>query len=169
MTSWLSIAIRLIVVFTFLFGLPVIAIWGPPTWGPIKKWSLAGESPASLGLGYGTSNTQNHDYTVQQTNSQKTTPRKSSKLPNVSRLPPTTYKQKAVKAHENRFLTIQERLRTLGARYYRLETWEDGQSFHFVCRIAEGESAKIYEAHGSDPLGTMEKVLKQVEIWKNPQ
>ena len=69
MTSWLSIAIRLIVVFTFLFGLPVIAIWGPPTWGPIKKWSLTGESPASLGLGYGTSNTQNHDFTVQQTNS----------------------------------------------------------------------------------------------------
>ena len=180
MTSWLSVAIRLIVVFTFLFGLPVVAIWGPPTWDPFEKWSLVEEPSASLNLWYGSRNAHNDNVTEQQPNSKKTTPPTPSKLANVSRLPntldeilpPPTHKRPVQQegdiseVRENHFLTIQDRLRKLGARYYRLETWEDGQSFHFVCRVAEGESAKIYEAHGGDPLGTMEKVLKQVENWK---
>lgn len=68
------------------------------------------------------------------------------------------------------FLAIQERLRRLGATYYRLESWGSQQPlFRFQCEMALDESPHLtqhFEATDGDPLRAMSKVLAEVETWK---
>lgn len=68
------------------------------------------------------------------------------------------------------FRGIQERLRDLGATYYRLESWgEKGELFHFQCRVAvDGHTnfTRHFEATGDDPLNAMDAVLREIEDWK---
>ena len=68
------------------------------------------------------------------------------------------------------FLGIQERLRGLGATYYRLESWGSQQPlFRFQCEMALDESPHLtrhFEATDGDPLRAMSKVLAEVEAWK---
>ncbi len=68
------------------------------------------------------------------------------------------------------FRGIQERLRDLGATYYRLESWgEGGEFFHFQCRVAvDGHTnfTRHFEATGDDPLNAMDAVLREIEGWK---
>jgi len=67
----------------------------------------------------------------------------------------------------DRFAWIQDRLRQLGATYYRLETWGDrGGAFRFQCRIAFGQDARSvrhFEAVDPDAVRAMATVLRQVE------
>ena len=69
------------------------------------------------------------------------------------------------------FRGIQQRLRTLGATYYRLESWgERGELFHFQCRVAiDGHVnfTRHFEATGEDPLTAMDSVLNEIESWKD--
>ena len=65
---------------------------------------------------------------------------------------------------------VQDRLQSLGATYYLLETWGNRQElYRFQCRIAIGKDAnftRYFEAVGDDPLGAMLQVLRQVEDWR---
>jgi len=69
------------------------------------------------------------------------------------------------------FRGIQQRLRLLGATYYRLESWgEQGDMFHFQCRVAVDGHANFtrhFEATGEDPLTAMDSVLQEIESWKD--
>lgn len=68
-----------------------------------------------------------------------------------------------------RFTLIQERLRDLGAVYYRLESWGSQQQlFRFQCEISvEGSPGltRHFEAVENDPLLAMHKVLVEAESW----
>jgi hypothetical protein len=68
------------------------------------------------------------------------------------------------------FLRIQNRLRTLGATYYLLETWgNDQRLYRFYCEMAVAGDAnftRCFEATHSDPIGAMHTVLSQVEDWR---
>jgi hypothetical protein len=68
------------------------------------------------------------------------------------------------------FQAIQQRLQTLGATYYRLETWGQKNQFRFQCRMAVRENthfARQFEATDPDPVLAMRRVLEQVEKWRS--
>ena len=64
-------------------------------------------------------------------------------------------------------VSIQERLRRLGATYYLLESWgNDRQMYHFYCKIAidgNADYTRCFEATDADPLQAMSRVMQQVE------
>jgi hypothetical protein len=68
------------------------------------------------------------------------------------------------------FLRIQNRLRSLGAKYYLLETWgNDRRLYRFYCEmgvVGDGDFIRCFEATHSDPVGAMQAVLSQVEDWR---
>lgn len=67
------------------------------------------------------------------------------------------------------FQAIQQRLQSLGATYYRLETWGQKNQFRFQCRMAVRENthfARQFEATDPDPVLAMRRVLEQVERWR---
>ena len=65
------------------------------------------------------------------------------------------------------YVSIQERLRRLGATYYLLESWgNDRQMYRFYCKMAIGGSAaytRCFEATDANPLQAMRQVLRQIE------
>lgn len=65
---------------------------------------------------------------------------------------------------------IQDRLKQLGATYYRLESWGNGQQlYRFYCKMSVGGSAnytRSFEATSAEPLQAMREVLHEVETWK---
>lgn len=69
------------------------------------------------------------------------------------------------------FSDIQQRLRELGATYYRLESWGNQQQlFRFQCEVAlvgRPTLTQHFEATNGDPLQAMGKVLSEVEQWKS--
>ena len=70
----------------------------------------------------------------------------------------------------NPFMTMQDRLRQLGASYYLLETWgNQRQFFRFYCQMAVGGNSsytRYFEAINANPLEAMADVLRQVESWR---
>jgi hypothetical protein len=69
------------------------------------------------------------------------------------------------------FVEVQERLRGLGATYYRLESWGTEQRlFRFQCAMMLGGAPNLtqhFEATDNDPMRAMSKVLADVEAWKS--
>ncbi len=68
------------------------------------------------------------------------------------------------------FRDVQERLKSLGATYYLLETW-GGQRrlYRFSCEMGVGGHDRFnrcFEAVDADPLRSMLRVLRQVEHWR---
>ena len=65
---------------------------------------------------------------------------------------------------------IPNRLQQLGATYYVLESWgNDQQLYRFYCKMAVTESADYthcFEATDADPHQAMQRVLRQVESWR---
>jgi hypothetical protein len=65
---------------------------------------------------------------------------------------------------------IEERLKALGATYYRLELWgEEHQTYRFHCRMAINGNpnfTRYFEATDPDPAQAMRGVLAQVETWQ---
>ena len=65
---------------------------------------------------------------------------------------------------------IQLRLRELGATYYLLEAWGNGQQlYRFSCRMAIGGNSDLtryFEAVDVDSQQAMQQVLRQVETWR---
>jgi len=65
-----------------------------------------------------------------------------------------------------------QRLRQLGAGYYRLETdGAAGERFRCVCQVPspDGAAAQTFQAIRSDPLAAMHDVAQQVEAWRAAQ
>ncbi len=67
-------------------------------------------------------------------------------------------------------MSMQDRLRQLGASYYLLETWgNQRQFFRFYCQMAVGGNSsytRYFEAINANPLEAMGDVLRQVEDWR---
>jgi hypothetical protein len=65
---------------------------------------------------------------------------------------------------------IPKRLQQLGATYYVLEAWGNGeQLYRFYCKMAvvgSADYAQCFEATDSDPQQAMRRVLRQVEAWR---
>jgi hypothetical protein len=70
----------------------------------------------------------------------------------------------------NSFITMQDRLRQLGATYFLLETWGNQRQFYrFYCQMAVGGNSSYthyFEATNSNSLTAMADVLRQVEAWR---
>jgi hypothetical protein len=70
----------------------------------------------------------------------------------------------------NPFMTMQDRLRGLGATYYLLETWgNQRQFFRFYCQMSVGGNSsytRYFEAINANPLEAMADVLRQVNDWR---
>jgi hypothetical protein len=68
------------------------------------------------------------------------------------------------------FRSVQDRLQSLGATYYLLESWgNDQQLYRFYCKVAVAGNAAYahcFEAIHADPLQAMLQVLRQVESWR---
>lgn len=71
------------------------------------------------------------------------------------------------------FAEVQQQLRELGARYYRLETWgARGQYYRFHARMDMGGQSgciRYFEATDPDPLQAIVAVLSQVRSWQASQ
>jgi len=70
------------------------------------------------------------------------------------------------------FESLQNRLKVLGATYYRLEKWGNrGELFRFSCFVTPSES-NAYEKHfqsiGADAVTVMRSVIADIEAWKAP-
>ena len=76
-------------------------------------------------------------------------------------------------AQNSDFEQISKRLQQLGATYYRLESWGNGQPlFRFQCRMAIVGSTGLtrqFEATHQDPAEAMRQVLRQIEVWQESQ
>lgn len=69
------------------------------------------------------------------------------------------------------FESLQNRLKALGATYYRLEKWGNrGELFRFSCFVTPSES-DAYEKHfqsiGADAVTVMCSVITDIEAWKS--
>jgi len=71
-------------------------------------------------------------------------------------------------AGEDRFTRLGSRLQQLGATYYLLEHWGNGQ-YRFYCRMAIAGNPRLtqnFEQIDADPLKAMARVVEQVEAWR---
>jgi len=67
------------------------------------------------------------------------------------------------------FSQLGQRLQQLGATYYLLEHWGDGQ-YRFYCRVATAGNPRLtedFEQIDADPLRAMGRVVEQVEAWRS--
>lgn len=83
-----------------------------------------------------------------------------------------TYVPNAVTSHDARnFPSLENRLKLLGAKYYRLEKWgSSGDLFRFSCYVSAvgpHRYQKHFQAIDTDELRVMESVIREIEQWKN--
>jgi hypothetical protein len=71
-------------------------------------------------------------------------------------------------AHD--FTSLVERLKVLGATYYKLQKWGNrGELFHFSCTVSPSEFyayEKYFQAIGTDEIAVMQEVIADIEQWK---
>jgi hypothetical protein len=75
----------------------------------------------------------------------------------------------AAAAEQSGWKAAAERLKELGIRKYRLESQIEAQKFLFTCTLTSPGSSRItrrFEADADNPLEAVEKVLEQVEEWR---
>jgi hypothetical protein len=76
---------------------------------------------------------------------------------------------RAIQPGTNRFDALQQRLKQLGAIYYRLESWgQHGEMFRFECKMgldSNPQYSRYFEAIEHDPARAIEHVLDDVEAW----
>jgi len=90
----------------------------------------------------------------------------------ASRTTGTSVTETPAATADDRFTTIQQRLRQLGACWYALETWGSEGRFHFTCRVSvEGNPSlsRLFQSSDAEAIQAMAKVLHDVEAWKAPQ
>ncbi|MDR0610761.1 MAG: hypothetical protein LBG58_11670 [Planctomycetaceae bacterium] len=68
------------------------------------------------------------------------------------------------------FPVLENQLKQLGAKYYRLEKWGSrGELFRFSCYVSSSEPyqyQKYFQAIDSDELRVMESVIEEIKRWK---
>jgi hypothetical protein len=71
---------------------------------------------------------------------------------------------------QRNFLILENQLKQLGAKYYRLEKWGSrGELFRFSCCVSPSEPyqyQKYFQAIDSDELRVMESVIEEIKHWK---
>jgi hypothetical protein len=71
----------------------------------------------------------------------------------------------------DRFTSIEQRLRSYGAMHYHLETWGTrGELYRFQCQMpaaAAGSTSPSFEAVDSNALEAMQRVLQQIETLRS--
>jgi len=71
----------------------------------------------------------------------------------------------------NPFRDLEQRLRSLGATYYLLESWgTEGNLYRFHVKMAMAGNPNYnrhFEATDADPLIAMSRVLEDVEMWRS--
>jgi hypothetical protein len=71
----------------------------------------------------------------------------------------------------NPFRELEQRLRSLGATYYLLESWgTEGNLYRFHVKMAMAGNPNYnrhFEATDADPLTAMSRVLDEVELWRS--
>jgi hypothetical protein len=77
----------------------------------------------------------------------------------------------SIAADSDWFNATQQRLRTLGATYYLLESWGNrGELYRFHCKVAiagNPDYTRHFEATDPHPARAMQMVLKDVEAWRS--
>jgi hypothetical protein len=73
-------------------------------------------------------------------------------------------------APQQSFPVLENQLKQLGAKYYRLEKWGSrGELFRFSCYVSPSEPyryQKYFQAIDSDELKVMESVIEEIKRWK---
>ncbi|MDR2706495.1 MAG: hypothetical protein LBC02_12010 [Planctomycetaceae bacterium] len=68
------------------------------------------------------------------------------------------------------FSVLENQLKQLGAKYYRLEKWGSrGELFRFSCYVSPSEPyqyQKYFQAIDTDELRVMESVIEEIKRWK---
>lgn len=68
------------------------------------------------------------------------------------------------------FPALEKELKSLGAKYYRLEKWGSrGDLFRFSCYVTPAASyqyQKYFQAIDSDELRVMRRVVEDIKLWK---
>jgi hypothetical protein len=68
------------------------------------------------------------------------------------------------------FPVLENQLKQLGAKYYRLEKWGSrGELFRFSCYVSPSEPyqyQKYFQAIDTDELKVMESVIEEIKRWK---
>lgn len=68
------------------------------------------------------------------------------------------------------FSNLENRLKQLGAKYYRLEKWgTEGKLYRFSCYVSPSENdryQKYFQAIDTDELQVMEQVIEEIQRWK---
>ncbi|MDR2116444.1 MAG: hypothetical protein LBP87_08680 [Planctomycetaceae bacterium] len=71
---------------------------------------------------------------------------------------------------QRNFPILENQLKQLGAKYYRLEKWGSrGELFRFSCFVSPSEPyqyQKYFQAIDSDELRVMESVIEEIKRWK---
>ena len=164
MQSSATVAIRAFVMLACAVGIPVLAMSGA-SWSEIVKKFQNLRCPAIVNLASASTPTRpatsdlallaEHGPTI-------APPTVAPPLPDVPRDPVPS-------ATPTDIRDIQQRLQKLGATYYVLESWGNGQQlYRFFCKMAVAGSAdyvQCFEATHADPLQAMQQVLQQVETW----
>lgn len=87
--------------------------------------------------------------------------------PHLAQAVPST----AVPPQANPFRDMEQRLRSLGATYYLLESWgTEGNLYRFHVKMALAGNPNYnrhFEATDADPLAAMHRVLDEVEAWRS--
>lgn len=91
--------------------------------------------------------------------------------PKIGALVEPTLLQSADSVEAQRgFSELEEELKSLGAKYYRLEKWGSrGEMFRFSCYVSPSETVqyrKHFQAIDADELRVMERVVREIRHWK---
>jgi hypothetical protein len=192
MQSSAAVACRALIMFACVVGIPVIALSGTSWSGMVKRlqdfrWPAV-LNPASASTSDETGSATSHGLATPASTAPARLTLQSSVAPSPqSAVMPAAYQELAaatlpavhaadgtatgpVPGSPGMFVSIQDRLRRLGATYYLLEAWGNGQQlYRFYCKMAVGGNAdytRSFEAANADPLEAMREVLRQVEQWK---
>jgi hypothetical protein len=71
---------------------------------------------------------------------------------------------------QQNFKTLEEQLKTLGAKSYKLEKWgREGNLFRFSCLVSAPDFyqyEKHFQAIGTDEMSVMQTVIAQIKQWR---
>ena len=175
----LSNTFRALVLLGFLTAVPLFAVFSAPTLSSVQVLGSSMRPQAQITTSRPTEPTPTDDRSARLDAAQRTTPKpRRSRAAAVQqavapRRPPETA---ALVGQSNpdsvlptdHFRFIQNRLRQLGAAYFRLETITNSRKYHFFCRIdaaRDGQSGTHFEATRLDPVDAMDAVLAKAESW----
>jgi hypothetical protein len=166
-----TVALRAFVMLACAVGIPVLAMSGA-SWSEILKKFQNLRWPAVVELASASTPapapTSLSDAPQSLPKSRAVEPKPFPTVPPALSVPPANAVDTAKTPAE--FDGIPKRLQQLGATYYVLESWGNDQHlYRFYCKMAVAQNADYshcFEATDADPRHAMQRVLRQVESWR---